>query len=222
MNGAELALSDFAGTEFYANAGKVMGFKIGEASLAYLTLLVWTLPSVIFMTIMAISLLISNRRTGRLNSRFIQPMAVGFISYAPYSISVKNSQHENRHQPDDYGRWLRISSKHRLCLAILLLPDWSAQLKYRAQPKEEKKISVRWTSLMLWLGVLVFAALLGWATKKVPEVTRPIRCSKTFIETEVWYLEADKYSHLCCTLSLWRKIQRKNMCGRLSSAKNHT
>jgi chromate transporter len=67
-----------------------VGYKIGGTSLAYLTLLIWTLPSVIFMTIMAISLFDIEQKNWSLEfTRFIQPMAVGFVSYAAYSISVK-------------------------------------------------------------------------------------------------------------------------------------
>jgi chromate transporter len=67
-----------------------VGFKIGGPSLAYLTLLVWTLPSVIFMTIMAISLFDIQQKNWSMEfTRFIQPMAVGFVSYAAYSISLK-------------------------------------------------------------------------------------------------------------------------------------
>ena len=67
-----------------------IGYKIGGASLAYLTLLIWTLPSVIFMTVMAISLFDIEQKNWSLEfTRFIKPMAVGFISYAAYSISVR-------------------------------------------------------------------------------------------------------------------------------------
>jgi chromate transporter len=160
-----------------------VGYKIGGTSLAYLTLLVWTLPSVIFMTIMAISLFDIEQKKWSLEfTRFIQPMAVGFISYAAYSISVKT-----------------VNTKTGVCLmilaavisyyiqtpfvfpAILLVAGLISASKYRSQPREEKKkINVRWTGLVLWLSVLVFAALMGWATKSVPEVTRPIRLFENF------------------------------------------
>lgn len=160
-----------------------VGLKIGGTSLAYLTLLIWTLPSVIFMTVMAISLFDIEQKNWSLEfTRFIQPMAVGFISYAAYSISVKTINTKT-------GVSLMIMAAVTSYFiqtpfvfpAILFVAGLISALKYRAQPKEEKKkISIRWTSLLLWLGVLVFAALLGWATKKVPEVTRPIRLFENF------------------------------------------
>lgn len=160
-----------------------IGYKIGGTSLAYLTLLIWTLPSVIFMTIMAISLFDIEQKNWSLEfTRFIQPMAVGFVSYAAYSISVKTINTKT-------GIMLMIMAAVTSYFiqtpfvfpAILFVAGLISALKFRAQPREQKKkISVRWSNFMLWIGVLVFAALMGWATKSVPEVTRPIRLFENF------------------------------------------
>ncbi len=160
-----------------------VGYKIGGASLAYLTLLIWTLPSVIFMTVMAISLFDIEQKNWSLEfTRFIQPMAVGFISYAAYSISVRTINTKT-------GVSLMIMAAVTSYFiqtpfvfpAILLVAGLISALKFRAQPREEKKrINIRWTNFLLWLGVLVFAALMGWATKSKPEITRPIRLFENF------------------------------------------
>lgn len=160
-----------------------IGYKIGGASLAYLTLLIWTLPSVIFMTVMAISLFDIEQKNWSLEfTRFIQPMAVGFISYAAYSISVRTVNTKT-------GVSLMVMAAVTSYFiqtpfvfpAILFIAGLISALKYRAQPREEKKkINIRWTNFLLWLGVLVFAALMGWATKSIPEVTRPIRLFENF------------------------------------------
>lgn len=160
-----------------------IGYKIGGANLAYLTLLIWTLPSVIFMTIMAISLFDIEQKNWSLEfTRFIQPMAVGFVSYAAYSISVKTVNTKT-------GISLMIMAAVTSYFiqtpfvfpAILFVAGLISALKFRAQPKEEKKkINILWSNFLLWLGVLVFAALLGWATKSIPEVTRPIRLFENF------------------------------------------
>lgn len=160
-----------------------IGYKLGGASLAYLTLLIWTLPSVIFMTIMAISLFDIEQKNWSLEfTRFIQPMAVGFVSYAAYSVSVKTINTKT-------GISLMIVAAVTSYFiqtpfvfpAILFAAGLISALKYRAQPKEEKKkINILWSNFLLWLGVLVFAALLGWATKSIPEVTRPIRLFENF------------------------------------------
>ncbi len=160
-----------------------VGYKIGGTNLAYLTLLIWTLPSVIFMTIMAISLFDIEQKNWSLEfTRFIQPMAVGFVSYAAYSISVKTVNTKT-------GLSLMIMAAVTsyfiqtpfIFPAILFVAGLISALKFKAQPKEEKKkINILWSNLILWLGVLVFAALLGWATKSIPQVTRPIRLFENF------------------------------------------
>lgn len=160
-----------------------IGFKIGGANLAYLTLLVWTLPSVIFMTIMAISLFdIQQSNFSMEFTRFIQPMAVGFVSYAAYTISLKTVNTKT-------GVMLMVAAAITSYViqspfifpVILFVAGVITAFKFKAQPKKEKsKIVVQWNNFLLWAGVLVFAALLGWATRSIPEVTRPIRLFENF------------------------------------------
>ena len=67
-----------------------VGFKIGGATLAYLTLLVWAMPAVIIMTFSGLLISYFQETNISLNfTRFIQPMAVGFVAYAAYMISTK-------------------------------------------------------------------------------------------------------------------------------------
>ncbi len=67
-----------------------IGYKIGGPNLAYLTLLIWMLPAVATMTIMGILMSSIQEKHWSLEfTRFIQPMAVGFVSYSAYFVSVK-------------------------------------------------------------------------------------------------------------------------------------
>ncbi len=160
-----------------------IGYRIGGANLAYLTLLIWTLPSVIFMTIMAISLFDIQQKNLSLEfTRFIQPMAVGLVSYAAYTISLKTVNTKT-------GIFIMIASAITsyfiqtpvIFPIILFLAGVIASLKFRVLPKEEKeKIRIQWANFLLWIGVLVFAALLGLATRSIPEVTRPVRLFENF------------------------------------------
>ena len=62
-----------------------LGYKIGGPNLAYLTLLVWSLPAITIMTGMA--LLVSSAEALNLSLnflRFIEPMAVGIVAYSSY------------------------------------------------------------------------------------------------------------------------------------------
>src|SRR5687768_6287287 len=52
---------------------------------------------------------------------------------------------------------------------IILGAGLVTSMKFRAQPKEEKqKLKVNWANLLLWAGVLIFAATLGGITKALP------------------------------------------------------
>jgi len=149
-----------------------IGFKIGGPNLAYLTLLVWILPAVTAMT--AAAVVMSSLQTKNLSlefTRFIQPIAVGFVSYGAYVISLKT-----------------ISSKTGIALMmmagvlsyfvqspfvfpiILLVAGMVTAFKYKRQPKDEqrKKLVISWSNFLLWIGVLVFAAVLGGITKALP------------------------------------------------------
>lgn len=160
-----------------------VGFKIGGPNLAYLTLLVWTLPSVIFMTIMAISLFdIQQSNFSMEFTRFIQPMAVGFVSYAAYTVSLKTVNTKT-------GVLLMVSAAITsyfiqtpfIFPVILFVAGIVTAFKFKSQPKREKdKIAIQWNNFLLWAGVLIFSALLGWATRSIPEVTRPIRLFENF------------------------------------------
>lgn len=149
-----------------------IGFKIGGPNLAYLTLLVWILPAVALMTTAAV--IMSSIQTKNLSlefTRFIEPIAVGFVTYGAYAITLKT-----------------ISSKTGIALMImsavasyfvqtpfifpvlLLIAGLVTALKYKKQPKEEaqKKLVIPWANFMLWVGVLIFAAILGGVTKALP------------------------------------------------------
>lgn len=149
-----------------------VGFKIGGPNLAYLTLLVWITPAVSLMTTAAV--IMSNIQTKNLSlefTRFIQPIAVGFVTYGAYAISLKT-----------------ISSKTGIALMILaavvsyyiqtpfifpillLIAGLVTALKYKKQPKDRAKepIAISWSNFLLWVGVLVFAAVLGGVTKALP------------------------------------------------------
>jgi chromate transporter len=135
------------------------------------------------MTILAISLFDIQQLNWSLEfTRFIQPMAVGFVSYAAYSISLKTVNTKT-------GILLMAGAALTsyfiqtpfIYPVILFFAGLIASLKFRAHPKEEKsKVRIKWANFLLWIGVLVFAALLGWATRSVPEVTRPIRLFENF------------------------------------------
>ena len=149
-----------------------IGLKLGGPNLAYLTLLVWIFPAVSLMT--AAAVIMTSLQTNNLSlefTRFIEPIAVGFVCYGAYVISLKT-----------------VSSKTGIALMlgaaltsyfvqtpyifpiILLFSGLVTALKYKKQPKNEerKRLIVPWSNFILWIGVLVFAAVLGGVTKALP------------------------------------------------------
>ena len=159
-----------------------VGYRLGGANLAYLTLIVWMMPAVIIMT--AAGILVSSFEAKQISlefTRFIQPMAVGFVSYAAYTISMK-SVHTRA------GIFIMVISavaayfiRNPFIFPVILLMAGSiTAFKYKAFAKEEKqKRVISWNNFFLWIGVLVFAAVLGGFTKKTPELL-PIRLFENF------------------------------------------
>ena len=148
-----------------------IGYRLGGAGLAYLTLLVWALPAVIIMTTAGLLITSFEKKQISLDfTRFIQPMAVGFVSYAAYSISIKTVKTK-------LGLVLMVIAgvasyfiKTPFVFPItLLVAGVVTSFNYKAHPKEEKKkFVIKWSNFFLWAGVLIFAAILGGITKALP------------------------------------------------------
>lgn len=148
-----------------------IGFKIGGPNLAYLTLLVWILPAVVLMTTAAIIMSgIQEKNLSIEFTRYIQPMAVGFVTYGAYMISLKTVNTKT-------GIALMIIAAvvsyyiqtPYIYPVIIIGAGLVTSMKFRAQPKEiKKKLNVNWANLLLWGGVLIFAAALGGITKALP------------------------------------------------------
>lgn len=148
-----------------------IGFRIGGPNLAYLTLLVWILPAVVLMTAAAMMMNTIQQNQWSIEfTRYIQPMAVGFVSYGAYVISLKTVKTKT-------GIALMILAAivsyyiqtPYIYPVIILGAGLVTALKFRSQPKEKKqKLNVNWANLLLWAGVLIVAAALGGLTKALP------------------------------------------------------
>ena len=144
-----------------------IGFRIGGAGLAYLTLLVWMLPAVSLMITAAI--LINSYQTKNFSlefTRFIQPMAVGFVTYGAYIIASKVVNTKTA------GGLMALSaivtyfiSKPIALPLVLIFAGALTAFKYKQQaPEEKQKIKIKWGNFTLWGLVLIAAALLGAIT----------------------------------------------------------
>lgn len=145
-----------------------IGFRIGGAKLAYLTLLVWMLPAVSLMTTAAI--LINSYQTKNLTlefTKFIQPMAVGFISYGAFTIAKKviNTKVAVLLMVLSAIVTYFIPTPAALPIVLVIAGSLTA-FKYKKQEVTVKeKVKIKWANFTLWGLVLIAAALLGAFTQ---------------------------------------------------------
>jgi chromate transporter len=148
-----------------------LGFKIGGPNLAYLTLLVWSLPAMVLMTLAAIGIHYLQANDISLSfTRFVGPMAVAFLMFGGYRIARKVIH-------DTQGWVLMLLSTVVAYLfpspyvtpLLILLGGVVASLNYRKHEKMLKEpLKIQWANFVLWLGVLLAAAALGALTRSLP------------------------------------------------------
>lgn len=148
-----------------------LGYKIGGANLAYLTLLVWMLPAVTLMTAMAILVGSAQDMNVSLDFlRFIEPMAVGIVAYSSYRITVKVVNTKMGWALMIISAYASYALKSPYAFPVLIiLGGLATTWKYKRQPIEEKeKININFANLILWISVLILAAVLGGVTQLQP------------------------------------------------------
>ncbi len=148
-----------------------IGFRLGGPRLAYLTLLVWMLPAFLVMTAAGITMSLFYRKGFSIEfTKFIQPMAVGFISYAAYKITRVQVTTKTAFAIMAGSAVISILYSAPWIFPVLLLVSGSiTTYKFRKQPRLEKDpFIIRPENLFLWLGVFVFAAVLGAVTGYLP------------------------------------------------------
>ena len=147
-----------------------IGYRLGGPNLAYLTLLIWILPAVSLMTLSAFLITALQGNVSFNFTRFVPAMAVGFVSYAAYTMAVKSVNTRT-------GVFLMIAAAVSSYFvrspffypAAIVVAGLVTALKYKTQPKEEKvPMVVSWANFFLWGGVLIAAATLGHFTDYLP------------------------------------------------------
>lgn len=159
-----------------------IGFKIGGPNLAYLTLLVWMLPAVSMMTIagMVMSVLYKNNISIGF-TKYIQPMAVGFVSYAALKISLKVIRSRTALVLLVLSSIASFIFRSPFVFPVILLISGAVTaIKFKKQPIEEKdKITIQWANFILWALVFIAAAVLGAITRENPGLL-PFRLFENF------------------------------------------
>lgn len=148
-----------------------IGYKVGGPNLAYLTLLVWILPTSAVMITAAIT--ISNLQEQSLSTaftKFIQPMAVGFIAYGAYRICEKVIYTKLSVVIMVLSAVISYFFNSPYIFPILLLAGGAVTaIKFKKQPIENKnKFKIQWANFILWAVVFIIAAILGGITRELP------------------------------------------------------
>lgn len=145
-----------------------LGYKIGGANLAYLTLLVWMLPAISIMTAFAIVVSSAGQWSLSLEFlRFVEPMAIGIVAFSSYRISRKVVTTKVGFVLMLVSAIASFTLKSPYAFPVLIiLGGLATTWKYKRQPIEEKeRININWSNLILWLSVLILAAALGGITQ---------------------------------------------------------
>ncbi|MEM6358553.1 MAG: chromate efflux transporter [Bacteroidota bacterium] len=159
-----------------------IGYKLGGPNLAYLTLLIWMLPAVITMTTAGIVFSNLDEKDVSIEfTRYIQPMAVGFVSYAALKMGLKVIKTKTAVAimiMSAVGSFL-LKSPYLFPL-LLIISGGITGLKYNAQPIEEKdRVHIQWSNFILWALVFISAAVLGALTRDKPGLL-PFRLFENF------------------------------------------
>ncbi len=145
-----------------------IGFKIGGPNLAYLTLIIWLLPAIIIMTMAGVGIAYLHENNISINfTRFIQPMAVGFVAHAAYRISLKVVQTRTAVVLMVLSALIAYFFRSPWVFpALLLMGGAVTARRYKKQQQvPNKRLNVQWSNFILWGAVLIGAALVGAYTR---------------------------------------------------------
>jgi len=149
-----------------------IGFKIGGPRLAFLTLLVWILPACFLMTSAAIGILYLQEKQLSLNfTRFIQPMAIGFVFFAAYKIGLLVVRTKVSYVIFIISAVISFFVETPAIFPIIMIMGGIATtFRWKKQKIEEKKepLKIEWGNLILYAGIFIGAALLGKITDALP------------------------------------------------------
>lgn len=149
-----------------------IGLKIGGQPLAYLSLVVWSLPAMILMTLAAIGVhMLEQKQISLSFTRFVGPMAVAFLMHGGYAIARKVI-----HNLQGWS-FLIISTILAYLfpspyMTPLLIVSGGVAASYINFSKHEKMergpLRITWRPLIFWISVLLVAAGIGTVTKSLP------------------------------------------------------
>ena len=144
-----------------------VGYKRGGTYLAFWTLLVWILPATILMTAAAIGLAYIQKQEISLDfTRFIQPMAIGFVSFAALRISRKVVKTKTAFVLMILAGIASYFYRTPWVFPLILIAG-GLVTAIKFDKEEKQKFDIQWRFLILYGAVFIGVAILGNATKGV-------------------------------------------------------
>jgi len=147
-----------------------VGFRCGGPTLAFLTLIVWILPAVTFMSLFVLG--ISYMDTDAIHNalQFIPAMAVGFIVVAAYQISKKVIRNQLTIIILIASAIVTFYVRTPWIFPIIIIIGGiiSYYFSEKFTPNDKPILNVKWDNFILFIGILIASAVAGAITKYKP------------------------------------------------------
>ncbi len=163
-----------------------IGFKIGGAKLAYLTLLVWSLPAFLLMT--SVGLLFSYFRYYEVSlvfMRFVLPVMVGLVAHSVIPLVKNITPTKTSYTLFSISTILALFFKNPYVFPLVMVLGGilTSITRFHEQEKSAKKgkLKIAWGNFILFWSVLIFSALLGYLLRDwSPAWSLPVRLFENF------------------------------------------
>lgn len=142
----------------------LIGYKRGGISLAILTLLIWILPASIVMT--SLSFLVQYFDTKSIQTnlfRFIEPMAVGFLSYAAYQSMRISVKHVATYSIMIFAVIVTILIRSPWVFPVLIILGgiFSNFSDKRIPQNKQTTKPIKWINILWFVAVFIIAGILS-------------------------------------------------------------
>lgn len=160
-----------------------IAYKVGGTSLAVLSFLIWVLPSAIFMGLLAIVVTMLEMSDQSVNFlRYIQPMAIGFVAYAAYTLARKliHSTSEALMLLVAFMVTIFYPSAYVFPTLLIVGALLSSVINKKLEIAESQKLKFNWNKFAYFIGVLLAVALLGSIINRTSYFSLPTRLFENF------------------------------------------
>lgn len=147
-----------------------LAYKLGGVRLALVTLFIWILPSTCVMIIVAYSISFINPNQVSYAIQFVKPMAISFLFFAAYSIGRKVIKTKTSIVLLIFSAAMGYMFRSPYITPLwIVLGGFATTYKFKQQEKvDHQPFVIHWTHFILWAGIFLGAAILGYFTQSLP------------------------------------------------------